>query len=153
MTHVNAHQDVLTAPASWKPLGFDLLRFARFLGVGGLAAGTNFASRFAWSLVLPFEAAVICAYATGMALAFVLFRILVFPGSPLPIGVQARNFAIVNAIGATLTFLTATLLVRGVFPAIGFTWHAETIGHALAIVVPVATSWIGHRRFTFARAG
>ena len=86
----------------------------------------------------------------GMALAFVLFRILVFPGSPLPIGVQARNFLIVNAIGATLTFLTATLLVRGVFPAIGFTWHAETIGHALAIVVPVATSWIGHRRFTFA---
>ena len=61
MTQVNAHQHVLTAPASLRPLGFDLLRFARFLGVGGLAAGTNFASRFAWSLVLPFEAAVICA--------------------------------------------------------------------------------------------
>ncbi|MBB3889514.1 putative flippase GtrA [Phenylobacterium haematophilum] len=151
MASIDEH--VLTAGPGWKPLGFDVLRFARFLTVGGLAAGTNFTSRFAWSLVLPFEAAVICAYATGMAVAFVLFRLLVFPGSPLPIGVQARNFAIVNAIGATLTFLTATLLVRGVFPAIGFTWHAETIGHALAIVVPVATSWIGHRRFTFARAG
>ena len=127
MASIDEH--VLTAGPGWKPLGFDVLRFARFLTVGGLAAGTNFTSRFAWSLVL------------------------LFAGSPLPIGVQARNFAIVNAIGATLTFLTATLLVRGVFPAIGFTWHAETIGHALAIVVPVATSWIGHRRFTFARAG
>ncbi|MBA4011078.1 MAG: hypothetical protein C0481_04355 [Phenylobacterium sp.] len=153
MASQNDHQDVLTAAPSWKLASFDLLRFARFLGVGGLAAGTNFTSRFAWSLVLPFEAAVICAYATGMALAFVLFRVLVFPGSPLPIAVQARNFLIVNAIGATLTFLTATLLVRGVFPMIGFTWHAETIGHAMAIAVPVATSWIGHRRFTFARNG
>lgn len=152
MASENDPQHVLTAAPSWMPTSVDLLRFARFLGVGGLAAGTNFTSRFAWSLVLPFEAAVICAYATGMALAFVLFRVLVFPGSPLPIRVQARNFLIVNAIGATLTFLSATLLVRGLFPMIGFTWHAETIGHALAIAVPVATSWIGHRRFTFARA-
>lgn len=146
-------QHLLTAGPSWKPLGFDLLRFARFLGVGGLAAGTNFSSRFAWSLALPFEAAVICAYATGMVVAFVLFRLFVFPGSQLPVRVQARNFLIVNAIGAGLTFLTATLLARGVFPMAGFTWHAETIAHAVAIVVPVASSWIGHRRFTFARAG
>lgn len=139
-----------TSPA-WPPLGFDLARFARFLGVGGLAAGTNFGSRFAWSLILPFEAAVICAYASGMAVAFVLFRLLVFPGSSLPVAVQVRNFLMVNAVGATLTFITATLLVRGLFPAIGFTWHAEMFGHGLAIVVPVATSWIGHRRFTFAR--
>ena len=73
MASIDEH--VLTAGPGWKPLGFDVLRFARFLTVGGLAAGTNFTSRFAWSLVLPFEAAVICAYATGMALAFVLFRI------------------------------------------------------------------------------
>lgn len=134
------------------PGRFDLLKFGRFLGVGGLAAATNFGSRFAWSLILPFEAAVICAYATGMVLAFILFRLFVFPGSPLPLAVQARNFLVVNVIGASLTFATAFVLVRGLFPLIGFAWHAEAIGHGMAIVVPVATSWIGHRRFTFARS-
>lgn len=130
---------------------FDVLRFARFLGVGGLAAATNFGSRFAWSLILPFEAAVLAAYATGMVLAFTLFRFLVFPGSPLPFSVQVRNFVAVNIVGASLTFLTAFTLMRGLFPLVGFDWHAEPIAHAMAIVVPVATSWIGHRRFTFAR--
>lgn len=133
------------------PNAFDLFRFARFLGVGGLAAATNFGSRFAWSQILPFEAAVLAAYATGMVLAFTLFRFLVFPGSSLPLGVQVRNFVVVNFIGASLTFITAFALVRGLFPLIGFTSHAEAIGHGVAIVVPVATSWIGHRRFTFAR--
>lgn len=132
------------------PGAFDLRSFALFLGVGGLAAATNFGSRFAWSLILPFEAAVLAAYATGMVLAFTLFRFLVFPGSPLPLRVQVRNFVVVNIIGASLTFITAFALVRGLFPLIGFTWRAEAIGHGMAIVVPVATSWIGHRRFTFA---
>lgn len=149
---------VLKGPAGDRPEiivspgRFDLLKFARFLGVGGLAAATNFSSRFAWSLILPFEAAVICAYATGMVLAFTLFRLFVFPGSPLPLPVQVRNFLVVNAIGAGLTFTTAFVLVRGLFPLIGFSWHAEAIGHGMAIAVPVASSWIGHRRFTFARS-
>lgn len=125
-------------------------QFLRFLALGGLAAGVNFSSRFAWSLVAPFEVAVLLAYATGMVTAFLLFRAFVFPTSPVPVGVQMRNFVLVNLVGAALTWITAMLLSRFAFPAVGFRFHAEAVAHAFAIAVPVLTSWIGHRRFTFA---
>jgi putative flippase GtrA len=127
----------------------EIVRFLRFLALGGLAAAVNWASRFAWSLIAPFEVAVLLAYATGMVVAFVLFRLFVFPGSPIPLPVQVRNFVLVNIVGAALTYLTALALVRLVFPLVGFSFHPEAIGHAIAIAVPVATSWVGHRRFTF----
>lgn len=127
-----------------------MTQFLRFLALGGLAAGVNFGSRFAWSLVAPFEVAVLLAYATGMVAAFLLFRAFVFPASPIPVGLQVRNFILVNLVGIALTWTTAMALNRFLFPAIGFRFHAEAIAHAIAIAMPVFTSWIGHRRFTFA---
>lgn len=126
------------------------MQFLRFLALGGLAAAVNFGSRFAWSLIAPFEAAVLLAYATGMVTAFLLFRAFVFPTSPVPLGQQLRNFVLVNLLGIALTWTTAMLLDHLVFPAIGFRFHAEAVAHAMAIAVPVFTSWVGHRRFTFA---
>lgn len=127
-----------------------MTQFLRFLALGGLAAGVNFGSRFAWSLVAPFEAAVLLAYATGMVTAFLLFRAFVFPASPIPVSLQVRNFILVNLVGIGLTWTTAMALDRLLFPAIGFRFHAEAVAHAIAIAVPVFTSWVGHRRFTFA---
>jgi len=129
----------------------DLRQLLRFLLAGGLAAGANFASRFAWSLVLPFGLAVIAAYATGMAVAFVLFRTAVFERSALPLGRQVRNFTLVNLLGAGLTWVVAMLLARGLFPAVGFAFHAEAVAHAIAVATPALTSWPLHRRFSFAR--
>ena len=126
------------------------LRFASFLALGGLAAGVNWLSRFGWSTVMPFEAAVLCAYATGMVVAFTLFRTFVFPASNLPISVQIRGFVLVNLIGIAVAFVVANVLVGLIFPAIGFRWHAEAIGHGLGIAAPILTSWIGHQRLTFA---
>ena len=128
----------------------DRWRFLRFLALGGVAAGCNWLSRFAWSLVLPFEAAVVTAYMTGMVVAFVLFRRFVFPTSPLPMRIQVRNFVLVNLVGVSLTWIVATTLVRWLFPLVGFTFHAEAIGHAVAIAAPTFASWLGHRHFTFA---
>lgn len=128
----------------------ELVRFARFLLLGGLAAGVNWLSRFGWSLIAPFELAVILAHATGMAVAFVTFRAFVFPGSPLPAAVQMTNFVLVNLVGMGVAFVTAVGLARVVFPAVGFTFHAEAIAHGIAVLSPVLTSWIGHRRLSFA---
>lgn len=128
----------------------ELFRFARFLLLGGLAAGVNWLSRFGWSLVAPFEMAVILAHATGMVVAFATFRVFVFPGSPLPAAVQMTNFVLVNLVGMGVAFVTAVGLARVVFPAIGFTFHAEAIAHGVAVLSPVLTSWIGHRRISFA---
>ncbi len=127
----------------------ELVRLVRFLLLGGVAAGVNWVSRFGWSLVAPFELAVIVAHATGMAVAFVLFRAFVFPGSPLPAPVQMRNFLVVNLVGMGVAWVTAVGLAKLVFPAVGLTWHAEAIAHGVAVLTPAATSWFGHRHVSF----
>lgn len=124
-------------------------RFAAFLVIGGLAAGVNWLSRFAYERAMPFSVAVIAAYATGMVVAFVLFQRFVFPGSPQPRRQQALRFCLVNLAGMAQTWAVAMLLVEWLFPRTGMTFHPEAIGHGLAIAAPVASSWYAHRHFTF----
>lgn len=120
----------------------------RFLICGGVAATANWGSRFLWSLILPFGLAVIAAYAVGMVVAFNLFRAFVFT-SDRSVRHQAWDFLLVNLVGMAMTFCLASLLVDWLFPATGMTFHPEAIGHAIAIITPVVTSWIGHRKITF----
>ena len=124
-------------------------RFLLFLASGGIAAAANWASRFVWSLFLPFGIAVAAAYATGMVVAFVLFRAFVFVQAENGLGVQVRNFVLVNLVGMGATWALAQLLVFRLFPAIDMTWHPEASGHAIAIAAPALTSWFGHRLLTF----
>ena len=37
-----------------------------------------------------------------------------------------------------------------IFPAVGFTWHGETVAHVIGVLVPVVTSYLGHKHFSFA---
>ncbi len=126
-----------------------LPRFVRFLACGGVAAAANWASRFGWSLLLPFGTAVLAAYATGMLVAFLLFRGLVFDAREGPLGQQVRGFVLVNLLGMAATWALAQLLVCRLLPAAGIVWHVEAIGHGIAIAAPVVTSWFGHRLLTF----
>jgi putative flippase GtrA len=41
-------------------------------------------------------------------------------------------------------------LARLVFPAVGFTWHADDIAHLIGVTIPAVTSYFGHRHFSFA---
>ena len=127
-------------------------RAVRYLLFGGMAAGVNWGSRFGWSLVLPFHFAVVAAYATGMAFAFVTFRRFVFDSGDAAVGGQLRNFIIVNLLGMAQTWILAVLMVDKVLPAIGWTFQPEACGHAAAIAAPTLTSWFGHRYFTFRTA-
>jgi putative flippase GtrA len=124
-------------------------QFARFLLCGGLAALANWSSRFAWSLFFPFSIAVLAAYMTGMIVAFHLFKTFVFPNSDREQNEQVRGFVLVNAVGICVTWLLANLLVTHILPGIGMRSQVEATGHALAILAPVATSWFGHRLFSF----
>ena len=54
-------------------------QFLGFLAVGGLAALLHWLARLLLSVWLPFSWAVIIAYAIGMAVAFLLNSIFVFP--------------------------------------------------------------------------
>ena len=124
-------------------------QIARFLAAGGIAAAANWGSRIAFSHWMPFEAAVVAAYLVGMAIAFVLMRAFVFAAGERPVAVQAGRFALVNVAALAQTFLVSVLLARWILPALGVDDHAEAIAHLVGVAVPVATSFVGHRAYSF----
>ncbi len=103
-------------------------QFLAFLVTGGVAALANFGSRIAFSHWMPFSAAVIAAYCVGMCTAFVL----------------------VNLLAVAQTWAVSMALLKWVLPALGVTDFAPEIAHAVGVVVPVFTSYLGHKRWSFA---
>ena len=125
-------------------------RFAGFLVASGIAAGVNFASRFAFDVFAPYAVAIVLAYGVGMATAFVLNRRFVFTDAGRPLHHQAGWFVAVNVAAVLQTLAVSLLLARWVLPAIGWTWEPEAVAHAVGIAVPAVTSYFGHRHLSFA---
>ncbi len=125
----------------------ELPQFARFLICGGVAAGVNWSSRFAWSDGLPFGLAVIAAYCTGMVVAFVLFRTFVFEGNSTQLSSQVHRFVVVNLIGMAATDTSPTCLLW--LCTLGMTTRIEQSAPLSPLPLPTATSWdFGHRLLT-----
>jgi putative flippase GtrA len=125
--------------------------FAGFLGAGAVAAAANFGSRFAFSWLLPYEAAVVAAYGVGMLVAFLLMRHFVFDAGEGPWRRQAAWFSLVNLLAVLQTVAVSSLLARWALPALGVAQHREALAHALGVAVPVLSSWVGHRHASFRR--
>nr|WP_315592646.1 GtrA family protein [uncultured Cupriavidus sp.] len=124
--------------------------FIRFLIAGGIAAAVNVGSRIIYGCFMPYLHSVSAAYLTGMVTAFVLSRYLVFNGRHGKATHQFLAFALVNvaAIAQTLGFswlFGVWLLPRFVADAA----VAETAGHIIGVMVPVFTSYFGHKHFSF----
>lgn len=124
-------------------------RFVRFLAAGGIAAVANFCSRIALSEVLPYAASIVLAYCIGMATAFALNRLFVFSESSNPLSSQVKWFVLVNLAAVAQTLVLSLLFARVIFPYLGMAFHPETIAHAIGVIVPVLTSYIGHRKLSF----
>jgi putative flippase GtrA len=124
-------------------------QFVLFLVSGGVAALLNWGSRFLFSLWMPFEWAVVCAFGVGLATGFILMRTIAFDGRGKPALPQAGRYAVVNAAALAQTWIVSVLLARWALPAVGVTTHAEAIGHLVGVLVPVFTSFIAHRKYTF----
>jgi putative flippase GtrA len=125
--------------------------FAVFVVVGGFAAVVNIASRLAFNLVMSYEIAVVAAYLCGMATAFLLNRAFVFKGSATGnTSRQGARFALVNLVALAQVWVCGVGLARLAFPYFGFTWHAETVAHAIGVASPVLTSYFAHKYFSFA---
>ncbi|MCC6531346.1 MAG: GtrA family protein [Burkholderiales bacterium] len=125
------------------------LRVARFLFAGAFAAGANIASRFAFSLWLPYSWAVTCAFFVGLATGFVTMRTLVFDGRGKPVVGQAFRYCVVNAFALLQTLVISLVLAHWALPAVGMAAHAEAIAHVIGVAVPIFTSYLGHRLVTF----
>ena len=124
-------------------------QFLVFLLTGGFAAAVNFGSRILYNRAMPFSSAVICAYITGMITAFVLAKLFVFRDSEQATHRAAGWFVLVNVVAVAQTWAISMLLVKWVLPALGVTMFAREIAHGVGVVVPVFTSYLGHKHFSF----
>lgn len=123
--------------------------FLLFLLTGGFAAAVNWTSRIAYNLWMPYSYAIVVAYLTGMVTAFVLAKMLVFTASTQSTARSAVIFTLVNVAAVMQTWVVSVALAYYLLPALGLTWHAKEIAHLFGVAVPVVTSYIGHKRFTF----
>ena len=124
-------------------------QFLRFALTGGIAALVNLASRYLLNRYMGFEIAVALAYLLGMLTAYALARLFVFSASGRGVRSELVRFTIVNAVALVQVWLISVGLANLVFPAIGFTWHANDIAHLIGVVSPVVTSYFGHRHYSF----
>jgi putative flippase GtrA len=124
-------------------------QFLVFLLTGGTAAAVNFVSRIVYSNWLGFSSAVILAYMTGMVTAFVLAKLFVFRESQQSVHRSAMFFVLVNLVAILQTWAISVGLAFYVLPSMGVTLYAREIAHAFGVAVPVFTSYIGHKRWSF----
>jgi len=125
--------------------------FLRFVLCGGIAAGANVVARIAFSQLMTYEIAVVLAYLVGMTVAYVLMKLFVFEPSRRSVSAEYVRFGIVNLVSLLQVFAVSVGLARWAFPALGLTWHAETIAHLIGVASPIVTSYFGHKAFTFDR--
>lgn len=125
-------------------------RFARFLLTGGVAAGVNVVSRFFLSMVMDYRWAVIAAYLCGMTTAWILSRVFVFEGTGRSRTAEYVRFGLVNIAAAAQVWIVSVGLAEYAFPAVGFAWHPEDVAHVIGVIIPVFTSYLGHKHFSFA---
>lgn len=125
------------------------LQFVAFLVAGGIAAACNVGSRVLLSHAMSYERAIVVAYGIGMIVAFVIMRAFVFERSNHSKRAELAKFALVNLLGVVQTLVISVLVARWVAPSIGFSRHAEEIGHVIGVGAPVVTSFFGHKYFSF----
>jgi putative flippase GtrA len=124
-------------------------QFLTFLVTGGAAAAVNFSSRLLYNRWLDYSSSVIVAYITGMVTAFVLARLFVFKESEQSVHKSAFFFVLVNLVAVAQTWAISMGLAYWLLPAMGVTRGVPEIAHAVGIVVPVFTSYLGHKRWSF----
>ncbi|MCW9024897.1 MAG: GtrA family protein [Gammaproteobacteria bacterium] len=125
--------------------------FIRFIMVGGFAAIVNFVSRILYSEWTSFRIAVVVAYLTGMVTAYLLSKLLVFAPSGKPASQEFLYFSLVNLAAVIQVWFISVGLAEYLFPYVGLMFYPEEVAHFIGLSVPVITSYLGHKHFTFAQ--
>ncbi|HSB96319.1 MAG TPA: GtrA family protein [Spongiibacteraceae bacterium] len=124
-------------------------QFGVFLLTGGFAAIVNFGSRILYSHWLSFSAAIIAAYVSGMLVAFILARIFVFGSTRHSTLKSAFFFTLINFFGALQTWVVSIGLADYLLPRLGLQQNVHEWAHLVGIAVPVFTSYLGHKYWSF----
>ncbi|CAN7433656.1 GtrA family protein [Paraburkholderia hospita] len=123
--------------------------FLMFLLTGGFAAAVNWGSRIVYNIWMPYSAAIVVAYITGMVTAFILAKLFVFTKSTQSTARSVFFFTLVNLVAVLQTWAVSVALAYYVLPWAGFTWHTLDFAHLVGVAVPVFTSYIGHKKWSF----
>lgn len=126
-------------------------QFAQFVLTGALSAIVNMVSRYILNFWLSFPYAVAVAYLFGLATAYVLARQFVFGQSGRSVPDELLRFSLVNIVSFLQVWAISVLLGEEVFPAIGFERFHLEVAHFIALASPTFTSYVLHRRFSFAK--
>lgn len=124
-------------------------QFLAFLAVGGFAALVNFISRIGYNFWLNYEWSVFVAYLTGMLTAYALSRYLVFGASNRNKASELYRFTLVNIIAVIQVWGISVGLARYIFPWLQFEVYPYEIAHLIGLGVPIFTSFLGHKYFSF----
>lgn len=124
-------------------------QFFVFFLSGGVAAAVNFGSRIVYNVWVNFSVAIMLAYVTGMITAFVLVKQFVFTESQQAFHRSAVFFVLVNLVAVLQTWVISMGFAYYVLPAMGFTLFVHELAHAIGVLVPVFTSYIGHKHWSF----
>lgn len=124
-------------------------QFLRFLVVGGMAAGVNFISRIFLSETMSYRWAIFVAYIVGMLTAYLLSRAFVFEKSSRKPIHELYYFSIVNVVAVCQVWGISILLAEYIFPKTGFGFYPEEIAHIIGLSVPIFTSFLGHKFWSF----
>jgi putative flippase GtrA len=116
---------------------------------GGAAALVNILSRVGFSRLVRFELAVLAAYGVGMITAYILARRFVFTASRQSVRRSFAAFALVNLMAVLQTWLVSIGLRHILLPLIGITALVDLIAHGCGVIVPVFTSYLGHKHVSF----
>lgn len=124
-------------------------QFLYFICTGGVAALVNFSSRILYNQWIGFSASVIAAYITGMVTAFLLARIFVFKNSQQAMHRSIGFFVLINLFAVLQTWVISVCFAYYLFPSIGVEKFVREMSHAVGIAIPVFTSYIGHKNWSF----
>ncbi len=124
-------------------------QFVAFVITGGIAALVNFSSRIVYNQFTGFSTAIVLAYISGMITAFILAKCFVFTNSRHSTQKSALFFTLVNIVAVLQTWLISVGLAYYVLPWLGVSHYVKEISHAIGVMVPVFSSYIGHKYLTF----
>lgn len=123
----------------------------KFLFYGGVASIVHILSRFVLSFFVSYRIAIVLAFFVGMATGFVLFKTLVFESkSSQKTFREVVWYIFVNMLALVQTYLISIGLSEHVFPWARMNVRPYDVAHIIGVLVPVITSYFGHKYLTFA---
>ena len=124
-------------------------QFLIFLITGGIAAFSNVISRLGLSKIFQFEIAIILAYLIGMLIAYILAKKFVFFNSKKSIKSSVAGFVFINFLAIMQTWLVSIGIKAILIQFIETIFFIELIAHTTGVLVPVFTSFFGHKYISF----